>query len=638
MAALKILVALLFGYGLLKREGVSSASALFGAAAFSFSVFQTVYLYYPLSAVTALLPVLCWAVLDALDRPGPRSMTIVAIATAAAMTGGHPESVLHLALACAALLALERLAPLNIRTVKRKAWTASRWLLAGMTTGLFLSASAWIPLLEQIRLSTRLAQISAHRIASPEFPWTAAWALVNPDSFGNPAHGNWNWIFNYSMVASAYVGLLPLALLPAALFAPSARRRDRYLAVVSIAALFVAMNWTPVARFINTLPPFSITANDRLRCLFVFFAVIAATRALDRIADGAFHWELLGSALTFGLALHVFHKKLGATLGIGGIAGAASLAAFWLAVIVLRKTRHRRLIGAAAVAATVIELFAFNAGFNSLAPRKFFVPSLPVIDRLKSLLGTEPGRIAALGWTLTPNASIQYGLEDVRGEDPMALASYSKFFDLVGKWNPTFDLHTIDDPNRPALDFLNVRFLITEPDRPADSPWIRVHHGADGDLYENPQALPRFFAPRSLVAPRSGEEQKQLEEIPRFSDTVVVADLLPRSQPAAAESTRIAARNPNRHGAIDSGVWKLEINAPEGSFIASSQPFSPGWRVEVDGRSSPIRVVNGAFIGFEVPPGKSRVRLSYWPVSFQLGCVLAAGALAWLGYLRIRSG
>ncbi|HEX2060751.1 MAG TPA: hypothetical protein VHK90_08415, partial [Thermoanaerobaculia bacterium] len=58
MAGVKIFLALIFGWLFLRDE----RGALFGSAIFAFSVFQTVYLYYPMTTVTSLLPAAAFAV------------------------------------------------------------------------------------------------------------------------------------------------------------------------------------------------------------------------------------------------------------------------------------------------------------------------------------------------------------------------------------------------------------------------------------------------------------------------------------------------------------------------------------------------------------------------------------------------
>src|SRR5881409_499776 len=108
-------------------------------------------------------------------------------------------------------------------------------------------------------------------------PATALWALVMPNGFGNPVRHNWSWIGQYAGVAVSYAGLLPLALFGAALIAPKTSRRDRLIGIIAIVLFAIAMDWTPVSR----VAPFSLVANDKLRCVAIFFAIVVAAKALD---------------------------------------------------------------------------------------------------------------------------------------------------------------------------------------------------------------------------------------------------------------------------------------------------------------------------------------------------------------------
>src|SRR5262249_49745595 len=48
----------------------------------------------------------------------------------------------------------------------------------------------------------------------------------------------------------------------------------------------------------------------------------------------------------------------------------------------------------------------------------------------------------------------------------------------------------------PALDFLNVRFLVAQPGTPAPGPrWRTAYEGPDGLVFENSAVLPRAFSP-----------------------------------------------------------------------------------------------------------------------------------------------
>ncbi|HET8799205.1 MAG TPA: hypothetical protein VFO89_16060, partial [Thermoanaerobaculia bacterium] len=114
MGGLKIFLALLFTWLLLRDEGVSPAAALFAAIAFAFSVFQTVYLYYPLATVSSMLPAAAFATLGcARHRHQRRWFVLLALVTATVLASGHPETAVHIGIACALLLVVEWRSPLR---------------------------------------------------------------------------------------------------------------------------------------------------------------------------------------------------------------------------------------------------------------------------------------------------------------------------------------------------------------------------------------------------------------------------------------------------------------------------------------------------------------------------------------------
>ncbi|HYH09444.1 MAG TPA: hypothetical protein VEK11_20520 [Thermoanaerobaculia bacterium] len=542
MAGLKIFLALLFGWLFLRDEGMSSTAALFGSAIFAFSVFQTVYLYYPMTTVTALLPAAAFALRGCVRFTERRWMVLLAVVTASVASGGHPESAVHIGIACAILLLLE--------------WRNPTRAIVAALFGVALSAPAWVPVVEQALLSVRAMALATapHAAMNPLIAWT----LLNPDGFGNPARGNWQWIYNYSIVASSYLGLLTLALLPSV-----RKRREVLLLAICVLLFLVAMNWTFLGRALNAIPPLSLIAQDRLRFVIVFFAAIIAARVVEGPRR-----VLMLPVLAAGAWL--LYAKWGVTLGWASAAGVLAVLAFLLT--------NKPYVACVAV---LVELFAFNAGFNALTNRAYYKPSLPILQRLQELTKGEPVRIAGHDWTLLPNAASQYGLEDVRGHDPMALASYARFFETVAAHDPSSDVKRVQDADHPALAFLNVRFLIADPGFTASPLWIQRYAGPDGNLYERKEWRRRFFAPRG-----------------------------------DARIGAIAQESPTR--------LRVEIDAPREAFIASSQVFAPGWGVE--GALSTVRL-HDAFVGFRVAPGRHTVTLHYAPRSFYWSCVVAALAL-----------
>jgi hypothetical protein len=611
MAGLKIFTALIFGWLFLRNEGAASAAALFGSVVFAFSVFQTVYLYYPMTTVTSLLPAAAFAVRGCMRHRERRWIVLLALVTAAVAAGGHPESAVHIGIACLVLMlvpftvilseearaggsegspavhdtraltttsgssgarasrigggsfASPRPRPLA-QDDRRYGTRTFRSFIAALY-GLALSAPAWLPVVEQALLSVRAASLAA----TPHAPLNPlmTWLFLNPNGFGNPVHGNWNWIYNYSIAAPTYLGLIPLAL------AFSARKkRDLLLLAIAVVLFLVAMNWTFVGRALNAIPPLSLIAQDRLRFVMLFFTAWLAARVVgDR-------WVLLPGLVLLAAATWLLRAKWDATLGWHSASGAIALAAF-LVIVAIRP----RLAPVAACVAVLFELFAFNHGFNVPVRRAYYKPAMPILDKLqelslRELSNAEPSRIVAHDWTFLPNAASQYGFEDVRGHDPMALASYATFFRQLAVDDPASDVMRVQNVDHPALAFLGVRFLLTDPSFTPSPQWQLRYEGPDGRLYESTSWQRRFFGDAAIGA------------ITQHSPTHLTVD----------------------------------IDAPRETLIESSQVFAPGWRAR--GALSTERV-HDTFLGFRVAPGKHRITVRYVPRAFVAGCAIALLAL-----------
>jgi hypothetical protein len=166
-------------------------------------------------------------------------MVLVAIVIATLLANGHPESVLHIAVGCAGILAIDL-----IRTTDRRDWLIRfRAPLLGVAAGLALGAPAWVPVLEQVRISERFATLRLVP-SVPSLPLAAAWGIISPNGFGNPLRHNYVWTSNYIGVAESYAGLLPLALFVAAVI----------LAMLLVFAIVVAVKGSKSNSQIPTTP------------------------------------------------------------------------------------------------------------------------------------------------------------------------------------------------------------------------------------------------------------------------------------------------------------------------------------------------------------------------------------------------
>ncbi|MEO8378077.1 MAG: hypothetical protein ABI779_00290, partial [Acidobacteriota bacterium] len=368
----------------------------------------------------------------------------------------------------------------------------------------------------------------------------------------------------------------------AALLSRQTPARHRLWGVLAIALWLIAMGWSPLGRAFQSLPPFSITANDKLRFVAIFLAAVVGATVLDRLS----RWYFLFAALSAAGALYVYALRK-AWLRPADLVAPASV--LILIVVILTARRHAP---AAACLLLLCDLFTLNGSFNALVDGRYFRPRLPIIEALHRLAPHTPYRVAGLEWMFLPNASAQYGLEDVRGSDPMAYARYTNLLAPIVRDEPAIDFDRIVAVQHRLFDLLNVRYLLTEPGVEPGGRWRALYRGADGSLFENPSVLPRFYA-------REGD-----------------ADVAIRQE------------RPDR--------FRLTVQARTPVWIGSGQVAAPGWLVKAGGTRLNTELMEGALMSFRLPAGRSEVEVAYRPVSYWGSVVLSlAVILVGIGFGRV---
>ncbi|HJT18091.1 MAG TPA: hypothetical protein VJ853_11905, partial [Thermoanaerobaculia bacterium] len=73
------------------------------------------------------------------------------------------------------------------------------------------------------------------------------------------------------------------------------------------------------------------------------------------------------------------------------------------------------------------------------------------------------------------------------------------------------------------------------------------------------------------------------------------------------------------------------------TLVVSSVPIWPGWQIRMPGRRLDPLPVNGAFLGFTVPPGDYDVFVYFAPLSFYASLIASILTIAVLIALSIRS-
>ncbi|HEY4230447.1 MAG TPA: YfhO family protein, partial [Thermoanaerobaculia bacterium] len=617
----RILLALLCAYLFFRDLGCADWAAVLGGLGWAFCDYLDFFLGYPQSAAAAPFPLLLLGVRRLVRAPGRRSVAIAVVGFLLIATAGHPETLLHAMAPAGAYFLFELAGAPRGRRLRGVGAAAAAGAFA-----LGLSAVQLLPLAEALphtaehpaRKAWYAHQPRAERAGESLFRLVPQ---VVPYAVGVAGHGN--QIPTHE--STAYAGAL---LFPFAMTGLFARGRDRWFFVLlGLAGLAVATR-TFAAQAIAWLPLFDIALNDRI-VFWASFAVCAlAALGANRLADGegapAFLvGAVLSMLLVWGLHVHyrrsleilgmpAEYRRLRFNLQIVPLAAGAAL----VAALSRRRLARGGLLALVALFAAerTLEAGSFYPTYSS----RFFYPHLPVLERIPR---GEPYRMTALAYTFIPNAAGTLGLEDVRGYEAMTLQPFYDTFPLWCVPQPVW-YNRIDDPTRPFLSFLNVRWVLQPLDQATPPGWAVLAEGDGVRLLENPRTLPRAFVPRRIRAePDRIRRLDLLRAIADFGEDGVVDESGPDSwRENGGGRVHIAAYGPQ--------AIALDVEADGETVVGTSIPAWPGWKSTLDGRAIPSLSYNHAFVGVRVPGGRHRVELRYFPDSVFWGLGISGTTLA----------
>jgi hypothetical protein len=610
-AAMKVLIALTFMY-LWCRRRYSELASVCGAVAFGFSTFIIVWLHFPLITTACLVPAVFLA-LDLLSEGITYARFVFLAATGAIMLfGGHPETVSHTAFLAALyvlwLVLAERASPRIFLAIGGAA-----------VVTLLLAAPFLAPFAEAVTKSKRYQELEG-RVETGEVPHTTTTAQVLLVSPRFPPAG-------HAEAVSGFAGILGIAAWIAiavhVIVKRKWRSRELFFVLATLLCLGVILDWPLIGDAFHLL--FSLAANARVRLLFVLLLATLTAAAIDLADRGTWTIGVAGAGAILLAAYLAMRHELGA------VAMLPSVAVLAVAVLVTAGgTKWRELVLLTAVTA---ELWANTRGWNPVVSDEWMYPKTPLLRALDEAAKTQkaPFRIVGNAATFFPNVSAVYGYEDVRAHDPMTPGRYVGLLAHVVGYDPTEYFARWPEWDHPLLDYLNVRYVLTSAGGELPHGFRQIYDGSDGRLFENEEVLPRFFAvPNVVIEFRDAVYAQRLRDL-SWKDMALLDELKvevpqmhddffkPRPADAPVAKADLVSSTPTD--------YRLHVTAPRWSLVVSSVPWWPGWKVERNGmRVDPIRV-NGAFLGFAVPPGEVDVRVWYDPWTFRLGTGLAAATL-----------
>lgn len=668
-AAVKLFLALLGTWLWLSRLGVSRVAALFGAVSFGFSCTMTPWILFPHTSVICLWPWALFAIeLLGDEEIGRRAFWVLTAVFFCWAVSGHPESA-----ALGGLFAgLWLLARLLSRDLPRPGLVLSRIALSA-ATALGLSAFVLVPQALAIRASSRVAFMEdfVRRLPfrlTPHAPFwgnglvTAFFPRALGDQIASPMVGG--GAGSFPEMALGYFGIVGWAAALAILRPGSPRKRSEIaLLAPFLIGLAAAIGQWPVAEIALLVPVLRMMLSLRYFTWVALAGSAIAAFELDRFReDLAERRRGTAAILAIPIALAAYayfefrrlrplheasgglpsqQKALAVVVISLGLAAAILLVSIWKrrpAVV----TACLLLLSAGAAAELLYQgmrLYRFGS------PADLY-PDTPLIAFLRSRPG--PFRVVGEGKVLFPNSNVFAGVEDVRTHDPIERRDYVDFLDATCGYPSGEYFKTIGDVNASALDFLNVRYLVSGPGRsPPGEKWRLLYNARDGTVFENRYVLPRVFAPAMITRVSSGKTGGWVRNA--FEAFRAPASALGRKRDwrehafvLSPETGTIAngrASVTDYRESVNSAYFRVRVDGEEmQTLLVVSLTQDGGWSARDEaGRAIETTLANGPFLALRVPRGDHEVALKYSPPGFFLGVLISVTCLASVAIATLRS-
>ena len=634
-AAMKILIALTFTYLFCRRRGYGEMPSAAGAIAFGFSSFLLVWLHFPMGTAAAYLPAALYMVDLIAERRSFGRVVFAAALWASILFAGHPETAAH-------TFFISLLYVLWIVIVERRAGVTPLRFIAALCAALIiaalLAAPYLAPFLDTLTKSKRYHALQNYPPGGWYFSdWPSFVALLQPRFFGDvPFEKPWGPA--QAEAITGFAGAIGIGAWFTMLIHVIARRRWRspelFFVIIAAVVLGALFDFPIVADLITTV--FHLAANTRLRLIFCLMVALLTAGALDLAMKGerrTFLAGVLASSAIFGYVLWSTPFPDPWDHDSAVLSLLPSVAVLAVATLLTVALRARHAVMMLVLVALVGEMWAAGRNWIPNVRPELLYPTTPLLEKLQSLQvqHREPFRIVGTGPTLFPNLSAMFGLEDARAHDPMAGGRYVGVLRVLTGYDTLDYFSTWKDLETPLLDFLNIRYIVTTRGTAISKDTERfalVYDGRDGRIYENTAVLPRVYPIRNVILEFRDEafvgrlkEQDDwsgtalLDQLPVENDQMRTDLLAPRPLNAKEATTALLSAAPTR--------YRVKVNAPRYTLIATSISWWPGWKVRTTERSlDPVRI-NATFVGFVVPPGTHEVEIYYRPMTFWAGLWVA---------------
>jgi hypothetical protein len=603
--------------------------------------------------VIAWIPMLLVALHAVLNSPRPwRAVAALSATTAAILLAGHPQLVYQtVVLAVAATIGF--------------AYDDQRWRRLGhVATGAVLGACIALPQLVAVLFATADSAIKGGRdLDKLLLPALSLTPRASVRAFLGTVQDRDQAIFAGGFESIAFIGVVVALLVVVGVVQSVGSRRSRPWAIALVAAALLALSWaigprTAIYRLAyEIVPGFDLArASARWVVIVVFVAALFAGAGVDVIWRGA-HRRHLAAVVVAALsvvgliALDVVDTIDQRSATIWAVTAAVAIALL-IANTAVRSSPVARGTAVAILVLAGLELTAMSA--NSIPQRletdaTFTSHRTATTEYLRQqgaglvLALTDDGAIVEYEVPgMRPNANVLAGVASIDGYDG-GVQITERWADALRRFQPDPPIelplrNSLTLPIEPEpLARLGVRYILLDNKRPADvfiPGWVGPLASDDNfEVWENPAWLGDAVVWPAAIA--ADDPAELLRETPRVAALAAIVEhpddaFECSGERAECEPVGITTNRP-RPEQID-----LVVDADRRTLVSVAQQALPGWTVEVDGDSAEVVVVDGLFLGVQVPAGQHDIRFTY--SSPWLSVTLAISLLAFAATIALLIG
>ena len=648
-----------FTYFFLRELKLSKISSVFGGLVFAFSSYMMVWMEYGNVGHSIIwLPLVLLLVEKLIKKKTVVAFLLFVFSLTSSILAGYIQTSIYLFI-FSLIYMLFRLHQEKKPVIREVINLIPLFILP-----VLLSSIQLIPTIELFLHSAR-ETYSPDTIPKLLIPPIHIVTILVPDFFGNPATRNYFLEGTYIERVS-YFGVIPFLFLLLAI-GKELPKIFWFFFIAGITVLFLSFN-NPISVFIYSLkiPIIGTGVPTRIMYLFGFSAAICSAIGLDiwlknknvklfpqiAVLGGIFAilWiyvlVMLQTEKDPNLLKHLLISRKNLILPTAVFISGICL------LMLARFTGKKHLLVFVFIALLLFEQFYFFKKITPFSPREFFYPDVPVLSKLKEMQGINRSWGFEDGY-MEANIQTHEKIFSADGYDPLFIKRYSE---LVNSGNSgriesvprshvvipsSFGESLKDNYYRDILlDMLGVKFILnkneflgeqTSPDYHSfpKEEYNLVYQKSPWQIYENKDALPRFFLTDSFVTEKNKDKIiSRLYDYKRDAKTVILEEDLNIPIQKGKGKIKLIKYSSNK--------INFYVDTQSNNILFLSDNFYPGWKAYVDERETKIYRAGYAFRAIFVPSGKHTIMFSYNPKSFYIGTsVTLATIMAIMVYIAI---